>query len=66
MHLPQNISPALGKTGDFIPSIIFNICFIFEFFFGLIFLEIIEFNCFGLNEYTKRSIRKRKGKFSKK
>ena len=59
MNLSQNISPEIGKIDELIPKIVFNICFLFEFIFGLVFLEIIEFNCFGLNEYNKKNIRKR-------
>ena len=58
MNFSLELKEEIEKAGS-IPLIIFYSCFLFEIFFGLIFLEIIELNCFGLNKNTNKNIRKR-------
>ena len=49
-----NIKQEILNKFGIIPLLIINICDVLEFIFFLVFLEIIELNCFGLNKYTKK------------
>ena len=57
--LSQNIIQEVELEAEFIPIFIIKLCFLIEFIFGLVFLEIIELNFCGLNKNIKRNIQKR-------
>ena len=57
--MSQNIIQEVELEAEFIPIFIIKLCFLIEFIFGLVFLEIIELNFCGLNKNIKRNIRGR-------
>ena len=61
IELSKNIKQEIINKVGIAPLLIINICEVLEFIFFLVFLEIIELNCFGLNKYTKKNIKKRAG-----
>ena len=59
IEFSTNIKQEILNKFGIVPLLIINICDVLEFIFFLVFLEIIELNCFGLNKYTKKNIKKR-------
>ena len=59
IEFSTNIKQEILNKFEIIPLLIINICDVLEFIFFLVFLEIIELNCFGLNKFTKKNIKKR-------
>ena len=59
IEFSTNIKQEILNKFGIVPLLIINICDVLECIFFLVFLEIIELNCFGLNKYTKKNIKKR-------